>query len=465
MLKICSKSRLSLRDGFAIKPMVRHLRLALRLLAMGSMMGVSGVVAAQVPIDVARVDPTPIAVKSDVLAVVDATAVKAKASTIAKSSKVLIAQLPVNPLPYCDDLPDSDLKSYVANSTIAQSNVAKGTQSDMMTMTGKACIKRAAIAVQGDVVRYDYASEQVTSTGNAVLKNAEGDVLQGQVVKYNLATQTGSAQSTQFKVNSTGGRGKAESLAILSSRRAMMEDAYYTTCRAEDPDWYIKSRTMSIDQDRDMGQTSGSVLVFKNVPILASPYMSFPLGNRRQSGFLTPSIKFSSSNGLDVSTPYYFNLAPNYDFTLTPGVMTSRGARLAAEYRYLTKYGKGNLFISDMPRDAKTQTNRYFWRGQHESSGKIAGGTWTATIDSQRASDNNYFDDFGSQKSNVDTRILPSEYAIQYAKGSWKAKLRTKSNQVLQDSTNSIGVPYDLEAAADCHWNDEAWQLGRGTRS
>lgn len=97
-----------------------------------------------------------------------------------------------------------------------------------------------------------------------------------------------------------------------------------------------------IDQDNDLGQGTSAVLVFKNLPILATPYMQFPLGNRRRSSLCRQRMGISSTSGMDLTIPYYFNLAPNYDLTVYPGVTTKRGVKLGGEYRYMTcKYGTG----------------------------------------------------------------------------------------------------------------------------
>lgn len=362
-----------------------------------------------------------------------------------KTPKVILKHSPKNALPYCDDITKADLKAQPEHTTIAAADSLRGQTNDNVVMQGRACIARDTMRVQGDTVNYDYPSEQVTANGNAVMRNAQGDEIAGQVIHYNLSTQTANVNKATFDISATQGRGKAESIDVLSSRRAMLQDAYYTTCRAEDPDWYLKSKTMTLDQDNDIGQGTSSVLVFKNLPILATPYMRFPLGNKRQTGVLTPTMGISSSSGVDLTVPYYFNLAPNYDLTLYPGIMTKRNVKLGGEYRYLSKYGNGILYGNYLPNDKLTDSSRFYWRVQHAASGDLGGGQWLATADVQHASDNAYLDDITTRNTNASNRVLPSEVAAQYTKGIWTARIREKTNQTLQDSTNSVSVPYDFE--------------------
>ena len=100
---------------------------------------------------------------------------------------------------------------------------------------------------------------------------------------------------------------------------------------------------MSLDIDEGFGTVRGVKLEFKGVPILYAPWLTFPIDDRRKSGFLTPQFSQRDRVGLDVSTPYYFNLAPNYDLTLEPRFMALRGLQLNTDYRYLTPSTEGQI--------------------------------------------------------------------------------------------------------------------------
>lgn len=346
-------------------------------------------------------------------------------------------------LPYCQDLQPAARRS--SGNTVAVSDNVTAVVNQDIYLKGKACISREDIRVQGDVIHYDYPSEQVAVSGNAKMVKADGGSISGQNLQYNLSSDTGRVTPANFTVSKTDGRGKAESLTLLSSRRALLSQARYTTCQAEDPDWYIKTDSLILDQDNDQGIARNATLVFKDVPILGSPYMRVPLGNKRQSGFLTPTIGYASNNGTTLVLPYYVNIAPNYDATLYPALLSERGARLGAEYRYLTRWGSGQLYGEYMPDDKKTNQSRYYWMIQHTTRGDWGKGRWRADVNWQKVSDKDYIDDFGSRIAATASRTIPNSVSVQYKDDELYMRLRRKTYQTLQDSANSVAVPYDFE--------------------
>ena len=346
-------------------------------------------------------------------------------------------------LPYCEDLQQP--ATIPNGSTVGVGNTLTAIANQDLILKGRACIARDATQLQGDSIQYDYASEQVTVKGNARVNNPDGDTLSGERIQYNLASQTGRVTPANFTVKASDGHGKAESLTILSGRRALLSQARYTTCQADDPDWYIKTDSLILDQDSDSATGRNGVLVFKNIPVLATPYFKAPLGNRRQSGFLTPTYGYSTLNGASISAPYYFNIAPNYDFTVNPQWLTERGARFGGEYRYLTHWGQGSLYGDYLPHDKKTKTKRYYWHGQHLSQGTLGEGVWQANINARRMSDNGFIDDFSVQDWDGGARTMPSEYSLRYKQDGLSLRLRQKSYQTLQTKNNQVDAPYDFK--------------------
>ena len=355
------------------------------------------------------------------------------------------APLPEEVLPYCQDVKTSRTPKTGAGDTLAVADSTTAVVNQDVYLKGQACISRDEVRMQGDTIHYDYPSEQVTAAGHTKMLKADGGSISGQNLQYNLSSETGRVTPADFTVSKTEGHGKAESLTILSSRRALLSQARYTTCQAEDPDWYIKTDSLILDQDNDQGIARNATLVFKDLPILASPYMRVPLGNKRQSGVLTPTFGYATGNGATVIVPYYFNIAPNYDATLYPAILSNRGVRLGAEYRYLTRWGSGQLYGEYMPKDKKTDTKRYYWMVQHTSGGDLGRGKWRAEVNWQKVSDSSYIDDFGSRIANTDTRIIPSTFSLQYKDDELYMRLRRKTYQTLQDSSKSVEVPYDFE--------------------
>lgn len=375
-------------------------------------------------------------------------------------------------LPYCTDVrtdkpapqPQPSRKNN-DDSTYAVADKTIASAGQDLLLQGHACVERDTVQMQADSIRYDYASEQVTAEGSnipATVIKPDGGAVSGKQLQYNLSTDTGRVSPATMDIHAVDnaiGHATAESLSLLSARRAFLAQARYTTCQRDDPDWYLKTDSLLIDQDLDQGTARNATLVFKGVPILATPYARIPLGNRRQSGFLTPTAGYSTLNGTRLVLPYYFNLAPNYDATLSPEWLTSRGFRLGGEYRYLSQWGNGIWNADWLPHDSQTNTDRYYWHITHDTAGTFSDDSrWKIHINSQRVSDQSFIDDFNENSWNIDTRVMPSEYSLSWQKNDLSLRLREKTYQTLQNSDNTIQVPYNLEPQFNLNYHKRVGQ-------
>lgn len=381
-------------------------------------------------------------------------------------------------LPYCKDLNPkivANTKKTPKQPEQAQTDLIKAvgnqlsnTSDQELILRGSACIERNGIQVQGDRIEYDQKSEQINVSGHAQMLKSDGARISGESLQYNLSSQTGQVRPAEFDIHATDGHGTAESLSLLSQRRALLNQARYTTCQTDKPDWYIKADTLLLDQDQDVGIGRNATLVFKDIPIFGAPYVRLPLGNRRQSGFLTPTITYSTVNGTSLSIPYYINLAPNYDLTLNTEYLTERGAKFSGDYRYLTNWGEGSLYGDWLPEDKKKQLDtsyrskhRYYWHITHSSQGDLGSGKWWANINAQKTSDNQFIDDFGARDWDAGNRNMPSELSLNYKDKNWAIQLRKKTYQTLQTSSNQIDVPYDFEPQLNVRYRTQwhNWKL------
>ena len=125
---------------------------------------------------------------------------------------------------------------------------------------------------------------------------------------------------------------------------------------------------LEVDKSRNVGTGHEATLVFLGAPIAYSPWLEFPLSGERKSGFLTPLLGSSGTRGFDAAMPYYLNLAPNYDATLTPRIMTKRGFQLGGQFRYLFGDGAGGLDGEILPHDRQSGTDRYLMSWKHNES-------------------------------------------------------------------------------------------------
>ncbi|HEX5127602.1 MAG TPA: LPS-assembly protein LptD [Rhodocyclaceae bacterium] len=293
---------------------------------------------------------------------------------------------------------------------------------------GKVQLKRGDLQLDSDTLTYDQLGNEATAQGNVKLQR-EKDHVEGPRAKINLDTYVGefdaptysfqridtSSSSTEVKPAVTGS-GSADVLKLEGENQYQLTNATYSTCPAPSPDWYLKIRDLSLDYDRNQGNGKNATLVFKNVPIVYVPWMEFPLNGGRQSGLLPPTFGSSSNTGLDLTVPYYLNLAPNYDATIAPRWMGRRGTQLNGEFRYLTAHANGILAGEYLPDDQVAQKSRSLLSVKHNQD---IGSGFSGVIDYTKVSDNDYFADLSSRITATSQATLNQQALLNYGNGSW----------------------------------------------
>ncbi len=321
-------------------------------------------------------------------------------------------------------------------------------QSDQTTvLEGNATLKRGTVTVTADLITYFQISDEVlleaiSPEGRAkIVRQVPGgaDVLTTPKARLRLDDNTGYAQSPEVFYSRVNGRGKADYLENFGDQKSRLINAQYTTCAPGDDSWILKARTLLIDQSEEVGTGEGAVLYFKNTPILGAPYFQFPLGKERRSGFLPASLGLSSRTGIDVTTPYYINLAPNRDLTLEPRLMSKRGLQLAGEFRYLSDNYRGDARVEWLPHDSISGEQRHYFQARHNWTRDA----WAAGYNVQSASDDRYFVDLSKSLSNVSNTSLPRDLFLSYVQPLWSLTGRLSSFQTLQDPASPVPVPFD----------------------
>ncbi|MFP4278155.1 MAG: LPS-assembly protein LptD [Wenzhouxiangella sp.] len=249
----------------------------------------------------------------------------------------------------------------------------------------------------------------------------------------------GRFEQVGYRIAESDGAGQALVIDLLSPSRAELEEFDFTTCDPADPDWQLKAGRVRLDLDKGQGIARHARLEFKGVPILYSPWLSFPLNDERQSGFLYPQIGFSSDDGFDLRAPWYWNIAPNQDATFTPRWIQDRGTMLAAEYRFLTPTQRGELELEFLPSDRRADRNRYY--GQFDYRATLAPGWW-ASVNARRASDNDYFVDLGGELEDSAVQFLRSSAQVRGRGRLWSISVLADTFQVLDEAVSDGAEPY-----------------------
>lgn len=300
-------------------------------------------------------------------------------------------------------------------------------------------IVRGATTINADSGTYHIVEDEVEGSGDVRMRRY-GDRYTGDEVKLNLESGQGYVLHPTYQLQKNNARGVAERIDFESKEVADVTDGTYSTCEGPDPDWYLKTDTMRLDQGRDLGTSRKTIVYFKGVPILGTPAMSFPLSDARKSGVLPPTFGTTSTGGFEVMVPYYFNIAPNRDLTLFPKLIARRGLQLGANARYLGSGYSGTTTAEVLPNDRVTNTIRYSISSTHtQAFASGVGLNWNLN----GASDDNYPSDFASSLTASTQRLLLRDVNLTYGGAFWNAIARVSNYQVLQDPLSPIGRPYD----------------------
>lgn len=279
--------------------------------------------------------------------------------------------------------------------------------------------------------------ENEAEAHGCVRMNRYGDRYTGDDLQMNMDSGQGYLTNPTYWFQANDGHGKADRVNFLDEDRSEILKGTYTTCPGTKPDWYVKSSTLDIDSGLGEGVAHNGIVYFKNVPILGSPIMSFPLTGDRQSGVLPPIIGSTNNGGLEFNLPYYFNIAPNRDLTLYPNIISQRGLQMGADARYMGVDYSGQTKVEFLPGDQLTKTDRYALQSIHSQTllpGLTMG--WNVNF----ASDNNYPDDFTRSITQSSLRTLNREFDLNYSGSFWNVAALASRYQVLQDF-NAAGLP------------------------
>ena len=298
---------------------------------------------------------------------------------------------------------------------------------------------RGTTTVTADRAKYHIVEDQIDAIGNVKMRRI-GDKYTGDELKLNMDAGTGFVTNPTYHLQRSNGQGRAERIDFEAEDRATVIEGTYSTCEGPDPDWYLKSSRLRLDTARDIGISARSVVIFKGVPILAAPEMSFPMSDARKSGLLPPTIGTTNRGGLEVTEPYYLNIAPNRDLTLYPKVIARRGIQLGADARYLAPTYSGETRIEGLINDRQTHTDRYALSSIHTQT------LWPGLAlnwNLNAASDDNYPSDFSRTITTASQRLLLRDLSLTYGTPYWTSAIRTTNYQVLQDPITPIARPYD----------------------
>jgi LPS-assembly protein len=317
-------------------------------------------------------------------------------------------------------------------------------QSQTATMAGDVVMRQGSMQIEANEAALHQAENRGELNGNVKIRD-NGALIVGDHAEVQLDTGAAQIDNAEYVLHKQRARGSALYAKRAENAIIRLKDGTYTTCEPNSNAWTLKGNNITLNPATGFGTATNATLRVKDIPVLYTPYFYFPIDDRRQSGFLAPSISTSSDSGLTLVTPYYFNLAPNYDATLYPRYMAKRGLLMEGEFRYLTPTSEGQFgaaYLNDENDDRKRQSDytdrRWMINWQHKGG---LDSRLMSEVDYTRISDPYYFQDLETEQIGVDTRdYVNQQGALTYRGQGYTARLNVQSYQL---ATVSDITPYD----------------------
>ncbi|WP_299515008.1 LPS assembly protein LptD [uncultured Limnohabitans sp.] len=319
-----------------------------------------------------------------------------------------------------------------------------------MVIEGQASIRKPGMGIQAGRLAYDQSQDVVEASGQVRLSRA-GSLFVGPQLRLQVDSFQGFLNQPAFELYKSGAYGQAERMDFVDDARVVVHQAAYTTCRRTPgpewlPEWVLKATRLTLDEEESTVQAQGVQLRFQDVPILAIPSVTFPMTNERKSGLLPPVVGITTTNGVEIAQPYYFDLAPNRDATVTTQLMSKRGVAVDTEFRYLEQDYRGQARLNLMPSDTLSDQARWGWSSQHQASidtGLADVGRVGLGLTLNRVSDDAYWRDFTRSGQVLTQRLLPSTGVLNWGRGDFSMSAQIQRWQTLQNIDAPITPPYD----------------------
>ncbi len=313
-------------------------------------------------------------------------------------------------------------------------------------LSGDVRLRQGAFSVSGDEARYDQRTGTV-QLGGSLVSRGEGFLLTGDEAQYDTVSGQFALNTATFLLHESEMRGSAATLARLSDQQVLIRDGSLTTCAPHRNDWSIVAAEILLDQAEGFGTARHLRLEVKDVPVFYWPYASFPIDDRRKTGFLYPAFGTSNTgSGLFLSVPYYLNLAPHYDATLTPQYIHGRGLLTEAEGRYLSRFGESVLQLGYIGNDSEFKDEHLAENGQRwaldfTTRARFADG-WSGYGDYSVVSDNDYLSDLNRSLDISQATHLQRRGGIRYADANQYFEAYLNGYQTIADRIVESNKPY-----------------------
>lgn len=306
------------------------------------------------------------------------------------------------------------------------------------SMTGGVLLRQGDKLAGAEEAVYEPVNQSLLLEGNVRFEDPSTHV-ESDRAEFSYGLGRIRFEGASFLLFENNGRGAADALEINQAGRLELDGVSYTTCPPESNDWLIRARDIDLDTREGTGTAKGVSLRFQGVPILYSPYLSFPIGDARKTGILAPEVGTGGRSGNEIRVPFYWNIAPNYDATITPRLLTDRGLQVGTEFRYMTNRMDGDLYGEYLGNDNRYNASRSMVHLQHRTQFESG---WRNLLNFQEVSDNQYFEDLGGSLSISSITHLDRRLSFDYLTDTWSLFGQFQDFQTIDEAIQPIDEPY-----------------------
>lgn len=337
--------------------------------------------------------------------------------------------------------PEFSSDKLEAGSTEVRAESTRVVEQGLTEFSGNVELVQDGRALTADDVSYDQPEDSMTAVGQTKIWDSTL-LWSGYRASFDLRNNRYRLEHGNYWLIDRQGRGSAELIRTDNvTNVSRLEDVDYTTCPAGAETWKFSASKIKLDHNEERGYATNALLKVRSVPIFWIPYISFPLSDKRKSGFLTPTIGTSNERGLDTEVPYYIDIAPNMDATVAPRYISERGLMLKGQYRYMGRRFESDFNVEYLPGDRLADQDRSYVRLEHEHRyGRNDRGYLYALL--QNASDARYFEDFGGGLAVTSQRFLDRRIQTQYFSDRYQVWGTMQAYQNIDDSIPDRFGPY-----------------------
>jgi LPS-assembly protein len=363
-------------------------------------------------------------------------------------------RIPVTTDPRLDELLKADPNDPHIDITSDHGELSRSGDAEL---SGNVRIRMGQRLLSADEATVDANKRSVTIKGRSEYLDPTLHVV-GKGGSFSSGTG-GNFEGAKFELVDGSGRGAAKDAELHDQTILDLKGVRYTVCPPGNEDWQLEADSISLDQQTRMGTGRNVQLNFKGVPILYTPWISFPVGDQRKTGLLFPAFGSGGKTGTQIVVPWYWNIAPNYDATFTGRYFYARGFRIDPELRYLTERSKGSLEVQYLPHDTDRGDSRSLYEFKDLTHFEPR---TRALVNASYVSDNSYFEDFGVGFEGTSVIFLNQLAELRRDTNHWSLVGRTQNYQVIDNALADDERPYALlpQVLAAGRWNDLPLGMG-----